>query len=446
MHTNFHIAPTPTLRGTIKCSSDKSISHRAAILGALADGTTTIHHFLQSTDCLATLAILRQLGVNIDIENDIVRIQGVGLHGLTVSEAVLDCHNSATALRLLTGILAAQPFASQLSGDASLCQRPMARIIEPLHNMGAVIHSDDNRAPLTILPVTNRLHAINYNAPIASAQVQTCLLFAGLYADGMTTVQLPAPVRNHSALLLTAFGANVSQHQLSVSITPTSALQAQTIRVVGDLSSSAFFIVAACIANDAAITITDVGMNPTRRKVIDVLHMMGANIRIDNMRYYADEPIADIQVTHSQLTGITIPTDWVSLLIDELPILLLAASCATGQTRLSGAAELRVKESDRLQAMALGLRTLGVSLQLIDDGIIIDGLGERPLTGGIVNSQGDHRIAMTLAMAALRTTSAITIVDCDTIATSFPQFVATANTLGLVIEAQQKSNICTEET
>lgn len=445
MNTNlvYTVLPTDTLQGRIVCPGDKSISHRSAILSAMATGTSELQHFLDSADCLATLTVLKQLGVTIvgPDANNTVRITGVGLKGLQKSDRVLDCGNSGTALRLLLGVLAAQPFESVLTGDVSLCKRPMGRVIEPLRSMGAQLKTDTSAltAPIHILPASQPLHGIDYTVPMASAQVQSCLLLAGLYAKGTTRVCVPAVVRDHSVHLLKAFGAPVQQADLSVSVSSISALSAQSIRMPGDISAAAFFMVGAAIAQNADITLTDIGLNPTRTGVLTLLQRMGACIEIDNVRISAGEKIGDVRVKHSTLTGIHISAMDVPLAIDELPVLLLAASCAQGVTVLQGAQELRVKESDRLAAMAEGLATLGVELALQDDGMIISGMGQGRFQGGVINSYTDHRIAMTFAMAALRSEKPIIIQDCDNVATSFPNFVELAQQAGLALQIRRQS-------
>jgi 3-phosphoshikimate 1-carboxyvinyltransferase len=436
------------LTGSFICPPDKSISHRAAILAAIATGKSTLHHFLFSEDCLATLQCLRQLGVEIALfkESNTVVIEGVGLQGLRESQTPLHCGNSGTTIRLLSGILAAQPFSSTLMGDESLSQRPMGRVTLPLKQMGAEIktQSPDYRAPIEILPLKKALSAIHYAVPVASAQVQASLLFAGLYASGTTKVTVPSVVRDHSLHLLRQFGADISQDALTVSITPAEKLNAQTLWIPGDLSSAAFFIVGALIAKEGCLSIKQVGINPTRSGILTLLQKMGADLLIQNQQQIAGEWIADIHVKSAALHGIEINPRDVSLCIDELPLLLLAASCAEGRTTLRGAQELRVKESDRLHAMAVGLRTLGVSLELYEDGMIIHGLSKSLFEGGFIDSFHDHRIAMTFIMASRRSKQPITVSDCDYIATSFPHFFTLAQQMGFEVSTNEESILSNE--
>ncbi|HET9679105.1 MAG TPA: 3-phosphoshikimate 1-carboxyvinyltransferase [Gammaproteobacteria bacterium] len=424
------IHPGQPLHGELRVSGDKSISHRALMLGALATGQTRISGFLAGADCLATLRILRQLGVSIEPETDTdIVVTGVGLSGFTPPNEPLDCGNSGTSMRLLTGILAGQPFSSSLTGDASLQKRPMQRVIEPLQRMGVQIESSQGCAPLEIHG-RSPLKAIDYELPIASAQVKSAILLAGLFAEGTTRVSEPAPARDHTERMLQTFGCPVTQQGRTISLTGGSVLKGTSIAIPADLSSAAFFMVAAAITPDSAIVLRDIGINPTRHGVIDILCLMGADIALNNKRQWGNEPVADISVRYRQLHGITIPPELVPLAIDEFPAILAAAAVAQGETVLTGAAELRVKESDRLTAMADGLQALGIEVELQADGIRIT--GGQPQAGEI-NSFGDHRIAMAFAMLGNRATGPVTIHDTKNIATSFPGFVKLAQAAGLNI-------------
>lgn len=403
------------------------------MLGALAEGTTTVTGFLEGEDSLATLQAFRDMGVSIDRpDSGKVVIQGVGMHGLKQPAAPLDLGNSGTSMRLLSGLLAGQSFDVHLTGDASLSSRPMKRVTDPLALMGAVIGvTEQGTAPMHING-NQRLQSIHYVLPMASAQVKSCVLLAGLYAEGRTSVTEPAPTRDHTERMLKGFGYEVDVDGYTRALEGGGKLTACDIEVPADISSATFFMVGAAIAKNADVTLQHVGMNPTRIGVINILQAMGANIEISNERDVGGEPVADIRVQSSQLKGIRIPEDQVPLAIDEFPAIFVAAACAQGTTVLTGAEELRVKESDRIQAMADGLQILGVSAEPTADGIVIEG-GE--MSGGCVNSLGDHRIAMSFAMAALRAKDDIEILDCANVNTSFPGFVELASGAGLNIEA-----------
>jgi len=421
------------MEGEARVPGDKSISHRSIMLGALAEGVTEVSGFLEGEDALATLAAFRAMGVTIEGPQDgRVIVHGVGLHGLKAPGAPLDLGNAGTGMRLLCGLLAGQVFDTVLTGDKSLCSRPMGRVIEPLSKMGAVVGSaDGGRPPLTI-EGGRQLRGIHYDLPMASAQVKSCLLLAGLYAEGRTSVTEPAPTRDHTERMLRGFGYAVDTDRDGISLAGGGRLHACAIDVPADISSAAFFLVAASIAPGSDLVLTHVGVNPTRAGVLNILNLMGADISLLNRREVGGEPVADIRVRHAPLHGIEIPVDQVPLAIDEFPALFIAAACARGRTVLRGAAELRVKESDRIAAMAEGLGTLGIACEVMDDGIVIEG-GE--LGGGVVHTYHDHRIAMSFAVAALRARSAITVLDCGHVATSFPGFAQTARDLGLRIEA-----------
>ena len=428
--TQFICSPGGRVSGSIRVPGDKSISHRSIILSSIAEGTSHISGFLTGEDSLNTISAFQQMGVPIERDQDQVRVCGVGLHGLTKPEADLDMGNSGTAMRLLLGLLAGQAFDSRLIGDSSLSSRPMQRVIEPLQAMGASIDSESGgRAPLAIKG--NRgLNAVEYDMPVASAQVKSCLLLAGLYANGETVVREPAPTRDHSERMLRGFGCEVLSNDANISLRGNQVLLARDIEVPADISSAAFLMVAASIAADSEIILQHVGVNPTRTGVIDILKLMGANIELSNQCDIGGEPVADITVRSARLSGIDIPAELVPLAIDEFPVLFVAAACADGTTRLSGAEELRVKESDRIQVMADGLSVLGIEAQSQVDGIVIQG-GEPG--GGVVESHGDHRIAMAFSVASLRASREIRINECANVNTSFPGFVELAQQIGIRI-------------
>lgn len=427
----FHVAPGGGLRGRIRVPGDKSISHRAVMLGAIAAGVTEISGFLEGEDSLATLGAFRDMGVRIEgPDAGCVHIEGVGLNGLHAPRWDLDLGNSGTSIRLLSGLLAGQRFATTLRGDASLSERPMRRVTDPLAKMGALIGTTDSgTAPLRIEPVSS-LRAIDYAMPVASAQVKSCLLLAGLYAQGDTCVTEPAPTRDHTERMLARFGYSVRCDGPRVCVSGGGTLTACRIDVPGDISSAAFFLVGASIAPDSDLTLEHVGVNPTRIGVLNILRAMGADIEVVNLRDAGGEPVADLRVRSAALRGIAIPRDQVPLAIDEFPALFIAAACAKGETRLTGAEELRVKESDRIQVMAEGLAAIGVDAAPRPDGVRIRG---GSYGGGLVDSGGDHRIAMSFAMAALRAGAAIEIRDCANVDTSFPGFATLAAGAGLGI-------------
>lgn len=428
----FIVQPGGKLHGLFRVPGDKSISHRSIMLGSLADGVTDVEGFLEGEDALATLQAFRDMGVNIEgPEQGKIRIHGVGLHGLKKPEHPLDLGNSGTSMRLLSGLLAGQAFDVVMVGDESLSKRPMERVAKPLRMMGAVIETTGEKGtpPITVRG-GKQLHGIHYDMPVASAQVKSGILLAGLYANGETSVTEPAPTRDHTERMLKGFGYAVLSNGATVRLKGRSTLSATKIDVPADISSAAFFMVGASLAEGSDITIQHVGINPTRTGVIDILKLMGANIELLNHREVGGEPVADIRVRYAQLHGIDIPETLVPLAIDEFPALFIAASCATGKTVLRGAEELRVKESDRIQVMADGLHILGISAEPTPDGIIIEG-GQ--LGSGTVVSHGDHRIAMSFAMAALRAKGDIMIQDCANVATSFPGFVDLAAESGLNI-------------
>ena len=422
------------LTGTLKIPGDKSISHRSIIFGSLAEGTTTVEGFLEGEDALATLQVFRDMGVSIQgPEQGRVVIQGVGLNGLKVPAKTLYLGNSGTSMRLLAGLLSAQSFGTELTGDESLSKRPMNRIAKPLREMGAVINTAaDGRPPLNI-EGGHLLTGMHYDMPMASAQVKSCLLLAGLYASGETSITEPAPTRDHTERMLKGFGYPVEVDGATIKIKPNGKLTATHIHVPADISSAAFFLVAASIANEADITLMHVGINPTRTGVLDILKLMGADITLENQCEAGGEPVADIHVKSAKLKGIAIPEELVPLAIDEFPVLFIAAACAEGITTLTGASELRVKESDRIQVMADGLNTLGVKAEPTADGIVIEG---GSIGSGEVWSHADHRIAMSFVVASIKSLGEIKIRDCDNVATSFPNFLELAQQCGINVTIQ----------
>lgn len=433
----FLAKPGSSLAGRIRVPGDKSISHRSIMLGSLAEGTTEVEGFLEGEDALATLQAFRDMGVVIEgPHHGRVTIHGVGLHGLKAPAGPLYMGNSGTSMRLLSGLLAAQPFDTTLTGDASLSKRPMNRVAKPLREMGAVIETGpEGRPPLTIKG-GQRLTGMAYDMPMASAQVKSCLLLAGLYAAGSTSVTEPAPTRDHTERMLRGFGYPVSVEGSTASVEAGHKLTATRIEVPADISSAAFFLVAASIAEGSELVLEHVGINPTRTGVIDILKLMGGDITLENQREVGGEPVADIRVRAAKLKGIDIPEDLVPLAIDEFPVLFVAAACAEGRTVLRGAEELRVKESDRIQVMADGLIALGVKAEPTPDGIIIEG---GSIGGGEVWAHGDHRIAMSFSVASLRATAPIRIHDCANVATSFPNFLALSAEVGINVAVEGKA-------
>lgn len=428
--TRFLCAPGASVHGNLRVPGDKSISHRAVILASIAQGESHICGFLQGEDSLNTIAAFQDMGVAIERAEDRVKINGMGLDGLRKPNADLNMGNSGTAMRLLLGLLAGQSFDSCLVGDVSLSSRPMERVIAPLQSMGAIIDSEPGeRAPLHIRG-GNQLEAIEYDMPVASAQLKSCLLLAGLYASGETILRELAPTRDHSERMLRGFGCEVNSVGAEIKMPGGQSLTACDVEVPADISSAAFFLVAATIAVDSEITLQHVGINPSRTGVIGILQLMGADISLSNRHEMGGEPVADIRVCSATLNGIDIPVDLVSLAIDEFPVLFIAAACASGTTRLSGAEELRVKESDRIQVMADGLATLGIAAQPTADGIVIQG---GKIGGGEIDSHGDHRIAMAFSVASLRARNEICINNCANVNTSFPGFVELAQQAGIRI-------------
>ncbi|CAA6808488.1 MAG: 5-Enolpyruvylshikimate-3-phosphate synthase (EC [uncultured Thiotrichaceae bacterium] len=431
----FITQPGGSLNGNVRVPGDKSISHRSIMLGSLADGITEVSGFLNGDDCLATLNAFRTMGVEIEeLAEGELKIHGVGLHGLKAPIGELDMGNSGTSMRLMSGLMAGQDFAVTLTGDASLSKRPMRRVTVPLKAMGASIETTEGGTPPINIAADNKLQGIHYDLPVASAQVKSCVLLAGLYAEGQTSVTEPAPTRDHTERMLRGFGYDVTTDANRMSLQGGGSLKGINIDVPADISSAAFYMVGASIAENSDVVLEHVGMNPTRTGVIDILRLMGANIEVMNEREIGGEPVADIRIQSAQLKGINIPEELVPLAIDEFPVIFVAAACAEGKTVLTGAEELRVKESDRIQVMADGLVACGIDAQATPDGIIIQG-GQ--LTGGEVHSHHDHRISMSFVMAGLRATGPITINDCANVNTSFPNFVKIANTAGIHVTSNE---------
>jgi len=425
----FRAQPGGSVAGTIRVPGDKSISHRSIMLGSLAEGITEVSGFLEGEDALATLQAFRDMGVVIEGPNQgKVRIHGVGLNGLQAPPGPIYVGNSGTTIRLLSGLLSAQQFDTELSGDESLAKRPMERVAKPLRLMGAEIETGEGGRPPLKIKGGQPLQAIHYDMPMASAQVKSCLMLAGLYANGTTSVTEPAPTRDHTERMLQGFGYAVDVDGSKVSVSNGGKLTATEIDVPADISSATFFLVAAAITPGSDLTLEHVGINPTRVGVINILKLMGADLELLNEREVGGEPVADIRIRYAPLKGIRVPEDQVPLAIDEFPALFIAAACAEGETVVSGAEELRVKESDRIQAMVDGLKALGADIEGTPDGAIIQG-GE--LHGGEVFAHGDHRIAMSFTIAALRSNGEIKINDCANVATSFPTFIELAQEVGL---------------
>ncbi|HDZ57684.1 MAG TPA: bifunctional prephenate dehydrogenase/3-phosphoshikimate 1-carboxyvinyltransferase [Pseudomonas xinjiangensis] len=434
---NFVAAPGGRVQGSIRVPGDKSISHRSIMLGSLAEGVTEVEGFLEGEDSLATLQAFRDMGVVIEGPyHGRVTINGVGLNGLQAPPGPLYLGNSGTSMRLLSGLLAAQMFDTTLVGDASLSKRPMGRVAKPLREMGARLETANEGRPPLRIQGDSRLMGMDYEMPMASAQVKSCLLLAGLYAAGTTSVTEPAPTRDHTERMLQGFGYPVKVKGSTVTIEPGHRLTACKIDVPADISSAAFFMVAASIAEGSDLVLEHVGINPTRIGVINILRAMGGDISLQNEREVGGEPVADIRVRHARLKGIEIPVDQVPLAIDEFPVLFVAAACAEGRTVLRGAEELRVKESDRIQVMADGLQALGVRAEPTPDGIVIDG---GTIHGGSVDSHGDHRIAMSFSVASLRATDEIHISDCANVATSFPDFIGLAQAVGIQVRLEESA-------
>lgn len=415
------------LRGELSVPGDKSVSHRAVMLAAVAEGCSHITGFLEGEDTRATAAIFQRLGVRIEAEGSLRRVHGVGLHGLRAPDGPMDCGNAGTGMRLLTGLLAGQAFDSELVGDSSLSKRPMGRVVEPLRRMGAVIDTVQGGLPPLTIHGNNVLQGIDFNTHISSAQVKSAILLAGLYARGETTVREPHPTRDYTERMLSAFGWPIVFSPGRARLTGGHRLRATEVDVPADFSSAAFFMVAASVVPGSDLLLRRVGMNPRRTGLLAALRLMGADITEHDPGEQGGEPVADLQVRHARLQGIEVPEALVPDMIDEFPALFVAAALAQGRTVVRGAAELRVKESDRIATMAAGLRALGARIEETPDGARIEG---GRLTGGQADSQGDHRIAMSLAIAAQCATGEVRIGDCANVATSFPGFVDLARSVG----------------
>ena len=430
--TSLNSAPCNSLFGTIRVPGDKSISHRSIMLGSIANGVTNVSGFLEGEDSLATLRAFQQMGVKIDRTGSNVTIYGVGKNGLQSPSKPLDIGNSGTSIRLMSGLLSAQKFNSQLCGDESLSKRHMDRVIKPLTMMGAIIDGYESKPPLSITG-NQKLSAISYTLPVASAQIKSCLMLAGLYADGETFIIENSTSRDHTERMLRGFGYPVRSSNGQISLMGGGELNACDIEVPSDISSAAFFMVAASIAKDADITLRAVNINPTRTGILDILEMMGANITLTDERVVAGELVADIRVCSAELHGVDIPQELVPLAIDEFPVIFIAASCAIGDTLLTGAKELRIKESDRIQVMADGLTSLGIKNEVLEDGIRIQG-GEFSKQNSVIKSHQDHRITMSFAIASTISEYDIRIEGVANVKTSFPNFVELANKIGMNIE------------
>ncbi len=414
------IKPIKRIRQNITVPGDKSISHRAIMLSSIAKGEGEIHNFLMGDDCLNTIECFRKMQVPIKITENKIKIKGVGLKGLKKPGEILDVGNSGTTIRLICGILAGQDFDCEITGDSSIQNRPMDRIIAPLKQMGSIIEGTKKSgyAPLRIQK--SRLTAIDYNMPVASAQVKSAILLAGIYADGMTSVHEIQRSRDHTERMLNYMGANIKQNGLSIFSVPIDKLYAKEIYVPGDISSASFFLVLGAISKDAEITIRNVGLNPTRIGSIDVLKQMGADIKILNEQILNGEPMGDIHVANSDLRGVEIGGDIIPRLIDEIPVLAVAATFAKGTTTIRNAEELKIKESNRISAMATELKKIGADIEETEDGMIIR--GKNIPQGGIVESYNDHRIAMALAIAGLVSRKGVVINNPDCVTVSFPNF------------------------
>lgn len=432
----YTLQPGGKFTGRVRVPGDKSISHRAIMLGAIAEGVTEVEGFLTAEDCLCTMEAFRAMGVRIDgpVDGRVV-VHGVGLRGLKQPVAPLYLGNSGTSMRLLTGLLSGQAFDVEMTGDLSLSKRPMKRVSQPLRLMGADIVTTATGTPPLKITGGKTIRGMNYTMPMASAQVKSSLLLAGLYAKGKTCVTEPAPTRDHTERMLQGFGYTVERNGSTVCVQGGGMLRATKIDVPADISSSAFFMVGASIAPGSDLLLEHVGINPTRIGVINILRAMGGDLTVQNERIVGGEPVADIRVRSAKLRGIHIPQDQVPLAIDEFPALFIAAACADGTTVLTGAEELRVKESDRIQSMADGLLKMGIDAKPTADGMVIQG---GTMRGGEVNSVGDHRIAMSFAIAALRSQASITVHDCANVNTSFPGFVSLARGAGLQIDSRME--------
>lgn len=430
-----------SIKGIVSPPGDKSISHRSVILGGIAEGTTIIKGLLEGEDVLCTIEALKQLGAKVEKEKDIWRIEGTGIEGLKQPNSILYMGNSGTSARLLIGLLGTRPFRTSFNGDASLCKRPMNRVITPLKQMGAEFESAEGRLPLTVIGSQNP-KPIAYRLPMASAQVKSAILLAGLSVNGKTTVIEPIPTRDHTERMLKFFGADLEiekneYREEIISVRGIAKLKGQEVVVPGDISSAAFPLVAALICPDSELAITSVGINPRRSGLLDTLKEMGAEFVLNNIREICGEPTADIKVKTSRLKGITVPPDRVPSMIDEYPILAIAAACAEGTTRMCGLGELRVKESDRLSLTAEGLKSCGVKVEIENDDLIVHGEGKPPQGGAKISTSMDHRIAMSFLVLGMASREAIAIDDSSMIATSFPGFAEMMNKIGAKIENEK---------
>lgn len=441
MAQTFIASPASRVCGVTRVPGDKSISHRSVMLGSLANGITDVSGFLCGEDALATMNAFRAMGVKIEHQGEHIRIHGVGRAGLSAPQDMLDLGNSGTAMRLMMGLLSGQTFDVCMTGDASLRSRPMQRIADPLALMGVDIIMEDGRAPLSIrneARAGQAIEPIHYYLPMASAQVKSAILLAGLYANGRTCVTEPASTRDHTERMLRGFGYEVQTRDNCICLNGGGELSATQIDVPADISSAAFFMVAATISQGSEIRLSHVGVNPTRTGIINILRAMGADIVFENEHNVGGEPVADILVRSAQLQGIDIDEAWVPLAIDEIPVVAIAAACADGITRLCGAEELRVKESDRIMAIVTALKVMGIDARETPDGFVIHGRSDSRqaavFKGATVQSFDDHRIAMACAVASLRAAAPIYIEDCDNVATSFPGFIKMSNFLGMQIE------------
>ncbi len=429
------ITNTKQLKGELTVPGDKSISHRGVMFGAISSGITELNGFLNGADCISTMNCFRSMGIDISHENDHVIIHGKGLHGLTAPTRVLDVGNSGTTTRLISGILAGQKFQSELNGDDSIQSRPMKRIMTPLKEMGASISSKKGNdcAPLFISPATEGLHGISYESPVASAQVKSCVLLAGLYADGVTSVTEPILSRNHTELMLKGFGATVTSKGCEATILPNPNLQGQKIDIPGDISSAAYFIVAGAICKNADLFIKNVNTNPTRAGIISVAQAMGASLELLNKRIVSGEEVCDLHITSSELKGTIIEGDIIPTLIDEIPAIAVMAACAQGDTIIKDAAELKVKETNRIDTVIENLKAMGVSCESTDDGMIIHGnsneFGSEPLYGATIHTHLDHRIAMAFAIAGLCAQGETTLLQSECVNISYPSFYETLEKL-----------------
>ena len=436
---DYLVKPAESIKGEIKVPGDKSITHRAMMLASIASGQSRLTGVLEGEDCLATKKVFEHLGVNFIKEDDDLIVEGVGIKGLRQPERELDFGNSGTGIRLSSGILVAQNFATELIGDSSLSERPMSRIVEPLSLMGANISSNQGILPLNIKP-TSSLRGITFSLPVASAQVKSALLLAGLYAEGYTEVKEDKITRNHTETIFNEFGipveVNKSKNSRSIRVSKSDKINPKDINIPSDFSSAAFFILAALITPKSHLRIRGVGINETRIGFLHALRHMGGKIDIQNIQN-GPEPIADLLIESSKLKGITLNSKLVANMIDEMPAFFIAASLAEGTTIVKDAEELRAKESDRLEAMANALGSLGVKFKLNQDGIVIHGLGDKgQFKASEINSLGDHRIAMASSIASLRADGEVRIVDCDNVGTSFPDFIEVCGDIGIKIKEQ----------